>query len=576
MQSIPVDSLLFLILTPVAAGVSIWLAIYCWQHRKAPGASALAWHMLVISAWLITYVFELLTRTEAATFVWDKLCYFAISIAPVTGYAFALQYTGRSDRATLKQLLPFFIIPVMTILLAQTNDMHHLLWRSYTFVRIGPLLTQRVTSYGPWFWVYVTYAYALTTVSMLLIAVAFIRSFRVYRQQAIWVMIGEFLPLASNLIYIFRLVPGLQQDYSPLIFALGGIFFGIGIFRYRLFDLKPVARNVLVDSMSDVLLVLDEHSRIVDANPAAQLLTGLPVDSLIGQPAASVINFWDVLSGKLAEQREVISEIALTQGGSIHYYDLRITPLHSGRDHLMGTLIILHDITEHRHLIRDLDAYAHSVAHDLKGPLSIIVGYADMLLDMPADSELQTGLSAINQTGHKMVTIVNNLLMLACVRQQEVITDTLDMAFIVAEARDQLSTLAAEAGAKIVMPTQWPEAVGYAPWIETIWVNYLSNALKYGGQPPCIEIGANPPVEGMARFWVRDNGPGLTPEQIAQLFTPFTRLHQVSAAGHGLGLSIVQRIAEKLGGTAGVESQPGQGSLFFFTLPAAVEEGVTN
>ncbi len=571
MQSIPVDSLLFLVLSPIAAGISIWLAIYSWRHRTAPGASALAWHMLVISTWLITYVFELLTRTETATFVWDKLCYFPVSIAPVTGFAFALQYTGRSGRATFRNLLPFFLIPVITILLAQTNDLHHLIWRSYTFLQMGPLMTQSVTGYGPWFWVYVAYAYPLTIVSMLLIAVAYVRSFRIYRQQAVWVMIGEFLPLVSNFVYIFRLIPGLQQDYSPLSFALGGIFFGIGIFRYRLFDLKPVARNVLVDRMSDVLLVLDEHSRIVDANPAAQSLTGLPVDGLIGQPAASVLNFWDVLICKLANQQEVVSEISLVQGGGTRYYDLHITPLRSERGLLMGTLVTLHDITEHQRLIQDLNAYAHSVAHDLKGPLSIIVGYADMLQDMPdtqADSALQMGLSAIDQTGHKMASIVDNLLMLACVRQQEVTTSVLDMASIVAEARSQLSTLAAEAEAEIVMPVRWPVAVGYAPWVETIWVNYINNAIKYGGNPPQIEIGANPPADGMVRFWVRDNGPGLTPEQAAQLFTPFTRLHQVRAPGHGLGLSIVQRITEKLGGTAGVESQPGQGSLFFFTLPA--------
>jgi two-component system sensor histidine kinase/response regulator len=70
------------------------------------------------------------------------------------------------------------------------------------------------------------------------------------------------------------------------------------------------------------------------------------------------------------------------------------------------------------------------------------------------------------------------------------------------------------------------------------------------------------------RFWVKDNGPGLTEGQQAQLFTQFTRLHKVRATGYGLGLSIVQRIVAKLGGEVGVESAPGQGSCFYFTLPA--------
>jgi signal transduction histidine kinase len=149
------------------------------------------------------------------------------------------------------------------------------------------------------------------------------------------------------------------------------------------------------------------------------------------------------------------------------------------------------------------------------------------------------------------------------------------MACIVAEVQSRLAALIAEAQAEIVTPEQWPTAVGYAPWVEEIWVNYVSNAIKYGGQPPHIEVGADPQTDGAIRFWVRDNGPGLAPEQATQLFTPFTRLHQVTATGYGLGLSIVQRIAEKSGGRVGVESQPGQGSLFFFTLPCECKQGRT-
>jgi signal transduction histidine kinase len=115
-----------------------------------------------------------------------------------------------------------------------------------------------------------------------------------------------------------------------------------------------------------------------------------------------------------------------------------------------------------------------------------------------------------------------------------------------------------------------------------VWANYISNALKYGGTPPRIELGytlldprnAKPdPASSIQlpassiQFWVQDNGPGLTEVQQGRLFTQFTRLHQVRAEGHGLGLSIVQRIVTKLGGDVGVESEVGQGSRFWFTLP---------
>jgi signal transduction histidine kinase len=123
--------------------------------------------------------------------------------------------------------------------------------------------------------------------------------------------------------------------------------------------------------------------------------------------------------------------------------------------------------------------------------------------------------------------------------------------------------------AVVKLPPEWPPVSGYAPWVEEVWVNYLSNALKYGGRPPRIELGAQPQPDGMVRFWIHDNGSGLTPADQARLFAPFTRLNRARGIGHGLGLSIVRRIVEKLGGQVGVESQPGQGSTFFFTLPAA-------
>jgi signal transduction histidine kinase len=104
--------------------------------------------------------------------------------------------------------------------------------------------------------------------------------------------------------------------------------------------------------------------------------------------------------------------------------------------------------------------------------------------------------------------------------------------------------------------------------LEEVWVNYLSNGLKYGGQPPRLELGAAVQADGLVRFWVRDNGPGLSPEAQTRLFTEFTRLDRTRAQGHGLGLSIVRRIMEKLSGQFGVESSPGQGSLFYFSLPS--------
>lgn len=223
----------------------------------------------------------------------------------------------------------------------------------------------------------------------------------------------------------------------------------------------------------------------------------------------------------------------------------------------------------------ELDAFAHTVAHGLKSPLAGIVGFAEALeesYDELTDEELRSYLHRMSQDGRKMSRIIDELLLLAGVRKIEAPITTLDMASIVAEAVQRLSGMIEESQATIILPDAWPAALGYGPWVEEVWVNYLSNAIKYGGRPPRVEAGATRQADGMVRFWVQDNGAGLTPQAQSRLFTPFTRLDQTRAAGHGLGLSIVRRIVEKLGGQVGVRSEVGQGSIFTFTLKGASEE----
>jgi signal transduction histidine kinase len=230
----------------------------------------------------------------------------------------------------------------------------------------------------------------------------------------------------------------------------------------------------------------------------------------------------------------------------------------------------------------ELDAFSHTVAHDLKGLASKMVGFAEMLesdgADMPVE-ELRRHLHTIAKNGRKMSSVIDELLLLAQIRKAEAQLGPLDMANIVAEAQQRLGHIVEQYQAKIILPEAWPVALGYGPWVEEVWVNYLGNAIQYGGRPPRVELGADPVLDSplhteahRVRFWVRDNGPGITPEYRARLFTPFVRLDQTGTKGHGLGLSIVKRIMEKLGGQVEVESQVGQGSVFAFILPG-VQQG---
>jgi signal transduction histidine kinase len=219
-----------------------------------------------------------------------------------------------------------------------------------------------------------------------------------------------------------------------------------------------------------------------------------------------------------------------------------------------------------------LDAFAHTVAHDLKNPLGGISGSAQLAKLACEEGQVNEAIDELNrvvETANKASDIVESLLLLAGTsKHANLELDSFSMAYIMPKVQKRLQFIFKEYPVELKMPDEWPIITGYPAWIEEIWVNYISNAIKYGGHPPRIELGFDDnPKLSTIRFWVRDNGPGLNQAEQSRLFIPFTRLHTERAEGHGLGLSIVRQIAEQLRGDAGVESTPGQGSLFFFTLP---------
>lgn len=231
---------------------------------------------------------------------------------------------------------------------------------------------------------------------------------------------------------------------------------------------------------------------------------------------------------------------------------------------------LLQQVAELQGRINELEAFAHTVAHSLKGSLGELIGFAMTLKEDDAcltDDQRQTCQNYLIHSGYKLNNMVDELLLLAEMRQTDVVLKPISMAPIVTEALARLIPLIETYQAEILLPATWPLVVGHDRWIEEVWVNYLSNAIKYGGRPPRLQLGAETRPDGRVCFWVRDNGRGLTAEEQERLFTLLTRLEPTRIDGHGLGLTIVQRIVEKLGGNVGVDSVPGQGSTFSFTLP---------
>jgi PAS domain S-box-containing protein len=232
----------------------------------------------------------------------------------------------------------------------------------------------------------------------------------------------------------------------------------------------------------------------------------------------------------------------------------------------------------------ELDAFAHTIAHNLKNELGVLMGYSSLIEKQISDEqeEFSIALQEIARTSHKMAKVIDELLLLSSVRNRKELTIiNLDMENILNEAINRLRFLIEEHHAELILPKQWPTVLGHGPWIEEIWVNYISNAIKYGGNPPVIEVGftrnENKGISTVT-YWIKDNGKGLSQSEQDKLFKPYMQLNPANLNGHGLGLSIVKRISEKINGQVGVESSgiTGEGCKFYLTLPTELREAYPN
>ena len=336
----------YIILMLVAAVISAALAAYVWQRRSgAPGATALGLLMISLTVWLLAEVLCLVTNDLFTRLIWAKIEYIGIVSAPVIWLVFILQYTGRQKWLTHRKLVLLIICPIITLLLVWTNEMHGLIWEEFSLYQRGSVMVSEKT-YGVWFWIQAAYSYVLVFSGAGLIVRWAISSYRLYRRQVTVMLIGALVPLVGNLPYILNLGSLQGIDPTPITFTISGLMLALGLFRFRLLDIIPVARETIIKGMSDGLLVLDEQNRIVDMNLAAEGITGITTSESVGQPVDQLLSCWtDSIEGhqKLMETKP---EILIGKGEEEHCYDLRISPLYGRNNSIAGRAVIMHDITE--------------------------------------------------------------------------------------------------------------------------------------------------------------------------------------------------------------------------------------
>lgn len=217
----------------------------------------------------------------------------------------------------------------------------------------------------------------------------------------------------------------------------------------------------------------------------------------------------------------------------------------------------------------ELDAYAHTVAHDLNASVSGIVGLSELLVDQKdklSKQEFEIYLNDIAQGGRKMTSIIRELLLFASMKKEDLELQKINMKEIIDSACERLKYQINEKNAKIEVSDNMLDCFGYSLWVEEVWLNFISNAVKYGGIHPKIRIFSAKAENGYIKYSIMDEGEGISEELKTVIFKDRDKTKDRFTKGFGLGLSIVKRIVEKLDGYVSAESELGKGSVFSFYL----------
>jgi PAS domain S-box-containing protein len=332
----------------IAAVVSAILAVHAWQRRQVTGAVPFSLLMLGVTEWTLAYTLELGSVGLAAKLFWSNFTFIGVVIAPAAWLSFALQYTGRERWLTRPKMALLAIEPIVTVLLAWTNESHGLFRSAVGLDTTSLLSPMLVVTYSVGFWVHVVYSYLLLLLGTFLLGRAYFRSTYLYRRQVGALLIGALAPWVGNALHIFGLNPLLYLDLTPLAFTFMGVMMAWSLFRFRLLDIVPVARDVVFESMSDSAIVIDAQNRIVDLNPAAEAVLDQTASELIGQPAEQLFSEEPGLIERFRNVTGAHAEISIGEGESRQYFDLRISPLYDWKKRLTGRLIAWRDITEHK------------------------------------------------------------------------------------------------------------------------------------------------------------------------------------------------------------------------------------
>jgi len=601
---VPYDIILVLLAFTIAFSSAITTRV--WRQRKLSGnvALSLMFLMVTITWWVTVYFFELLVRDFTIKETIWNIKYLGIVMVPIAWITFSLLFTGNRAWLTRRNVFLLMIVPILTTAFIWTNGTDGMMFTNVRMIYPDgyPLIGG---SANIWFWIHSFYSYLLISAGTFLLLRQFIGSPAIYRRQLFALLIAVASPLIANAITIFG---STELDFTSFAFAISAAALSLGVLRYQLLDLAPIARNVVINSMSDAMLVVDEQNRIVDLNPTAAYLIQRPTHAAIGmlaQEAIPALAEHPHLLNKTGGKHFIEDELKLFIDNQTQYFDIRISALYDLRQQLTGYVILMRDITDRKnveekisaqnnaliHANQELQAareladtatqlksqFLANMSHELRTPLNAIIGYTEIQLagmTGTLNKEQERYQARILINSEQLLGLINDILDISKIEAgrmtlfpkpfvvRDWLTETISGIQSLAEAKNLT--------VQVRIEEDFPEILIEDPHrLQQIMLNLMSNAIKFtekGGATITIQLHE----QHQWQIDVRDTGIGIPAQAFETIFEEFRQIDGSSRrqyGGTGLGLSIVKRLVAIMDGSIAVSSEVGLGSSFVITLP---------
>ena len=340
----PVINQPYTLLLAFAAILSAVLAGLILRHRPNLGARSFSVLLTTVSLWAFVSLFEVSALDRGTKIFSFQIKYLFIVIAPLSWLTFSLYYSNRLRKLQLKYLLLLLIAPAATLLLVATNSYHHLMFTRFELIETSGYRLL-YPHFGPLFWLHVFYSYTLLLIGFIFLAKHLIGSPAQYQRQVTYLMLGGLAPWLSNILFIFKVGTLMYFDLTPVAFCISCAAFMWGILRHKLLDVVPIARDVIVQNMSDGVIVIDTDENVIDLNQRARALTGVRERNIIGAHAEEIIPWWrDWKRLAPAAPQDPSPLLELEVDGENRVLQLNRSALYN-KDKLLGYMLSLQDVT---------------------------------------------------------------------------------------------------------------------------------------------------------------------------------------------------------------------------------------